>query len=129
MGEVSAYRQQGCVETFNTNGPLRQSFPVTLPNGATVHVVDGKCGACGEVIDPEKVHGRVTWPLAEVAAVDAAGYCQRCSFMTELILRLRVNGASYQAETIGPDGRWRKVVPPPPTLWQRLRRWLMQLGA
>ena len=128
MGELSEYRKRGCVETFNANGPLRQHFPVTLANGTTVHKVDGLCGSCGGVIDPERVHGRVSRPLETVAVVDAAGYCEACSFITELTLRLRVVGSTYQAEALSRDG-WRKAMPLPPTLWHRLRRWLVKMVA
>ena len=45
MGELSEFRKKGCLETYKSNGPLREHFPVKLENGATVHVVNGICGA------------------------------------------------------------------------------------
>ena len=126
MGELSEFRKNGCLQTYKSNGPLREHFPVKLENGATVHVVNGLCGKCGAVVDPKMIHGRVSRPIANVAVIQAAGYCEPCSFMTELYLRLRATGESYQAEVIGRDGRWRKVMPPAPTTWTRLRRWLVQ---
>lgn len=126
MGDLSEYRQQGCLETYTSNGPLHEHFPVKLENGATVDAVNGVCGACGAVIDPKMVHGRVSRPIASVTVIEAAGFCEPCSFMTELFVRLRATGESYQAEVIGRDGRWRKVMPPPPTTWTRLRRWIVK---
>jgi len=129
MGELSEFRKKGCLDTYKSNGLLREHFPVKLENGATVHVVNGVCGACGAVIDPKMVRGRVSRPIGSVAVIEAAGYCEPCSYMTELYVRLRATGESYQAEAIGRDGRWRKVMPPPPTLWNRLRQRLMQRSA
>lgn len=72
------------------------------------------------------VYGWVARPIANVAVTEAAGYCEPCSYITELHVRLRATGESYQAEAIGRDGRWRKFMPPSPTLCNRLRQRLMQ---
>ena len=116
-----------CIETFNTMPPLRVSFPVTLSNGASVHTVRGVCSKCSQDIATDDVHGRVTWPIATVAVVAAAGLCRACSTMTQLYLRLRPTGTTYRAEAPRLDGRgWIAVQAPPQPWWRRLRRWLLR---
>jgi len=81
-----------CIEIFNTAPELRASFLVKLQNGATVNGVHGICSRCKRRIDPADVHGRVSWPIAAVAVVEASGICRPCSTMTQLYLRLRPTG-------------------------------------
>ena len=116
-----------CIETFNTTPPLQASFPVTLSNGARVHAVRGACSKCAQDIAADDVHGRVTWPIATVAVVDAAGLCRACSTMTQLFVRLRPTGVTYRAEAPRLDGTgWVAVQAPPLPWWHTLRRWLLR---
>ncbi len=116
-----------CVDTFNTTPPLRASFPVTLSNGASVNAVRGVCSRCSQEIAPADVHGRVSWPIATVAVVDAAGLCRPCSTLTQLYVRLRPAGATYRAELPRPDGRgWVTVQALPLPPWRRFWRGLMR---
>jgi len=118
-----------CIEIFNTAPELRASFLVKLQNGATVNGVHGICSRCKRRIDPADVHGRVSWPIAAVAVVEASGICRPCSTMTQLYLRLRPTGDSYRAETPSLDGRgWRFAQPVPISWWRATLRRLARKG-
>ena len=116
-----------CIDTFNTTPALLSSFPVTLANGASVKAVHSVCSSCGQQIASSDVHGRVTWPIATVAVVSAAGLCRPCRTLTQLYVRLRPTGVTYRAEAPRPDGHgWVAVQPPPLSWWRALRRWLVR---
>lgn len=127
MGELSEAEKLRSIETFRLAPALEASFPITLPNGVSVPTPRGVCSRCKQLIDPSDVHGRVSWPIQTVAVVDAAGLCRSCSTMTQLSVRFRSVDNTFRAEARRPDGGgWVGVQPPPPSTWQRLRRWLVQ---
>ena len=110
-----------CLEVFNSAPELRLSFPIRLENGATVNGVHGVCANCKGEIDPANVRGRVSWPIATVAVVEASGLCRGCNRMTQLYMRLRPMGDTYRAETPSLDGRgWRFAQPVPPSWWRKV---------
>lgn len=114
-----------CLEIFNTASELRLSFPIRLENGAIVNGVRGVCAECKGEIDPANVRGRVSWPIATVAVVEASGLCRACNRMTQLYMRLRPVGDTYRAETLRLDGRgWQFAQATPPSWWRRLWRWM-----
>lgn len=122
---MSEAEQTRCIDTFNQTPPLTASFPITLSNGARVDAVRGVCSRCRCEIVTADVHGRVTWPIATVAVVDAAGLCRPCQTMTRLYVRLRPIGDTYRAEMPALNGRgWLAVQAPPLPWWRAWRRWL-----
>lgn len=108
------------VRAFERDRPMYQSFPIVLPNGATIATFTGVCSGCKQPVDPERVRGRVMWSLPTVATVDGNSYCERCQRITHHDCRFRAEGKTYRAEWPGLDGRWYCKVPPGPSVGQRL---------
>lgn len=125
MAELRESEKARCLDTFNTCGELQASFPLTLSNGVRVPSPRGVCSGCDDLIDPSMVHGRVNWPIAAVAVIEAAGYCEQCRRMTQLYLRVRPSGKTYRAEAPRRDGKgWAFVEPPADSWWTRFRNLL-----
>jgi len=105
---------------FHRDRPMHESFPVILPNRATIHTFTGICSACKQPVDPMMVRGRVMWSLPDVATIDANSYCTPCQRITHHDCRFRSTEKTYRAEWPGLDGRWYSKIPPQPRWWRTL---------
>jgi len=113
---------QQWIQAFGVDPPLKTQFPLRLPNGVQVPGIDCACAQCGCLVQHGMVRGRVFWSMPGVATVEASGYCQTCQIVTRIHCRLRVFGATYRAEWLGTDNRWRAQVIRPPSAWDRLAK-------
>lgn len=125
--ELRESERARCLDTFNTCDELQASFPLTLSNGVRVPTPRGVCSGCEEEIEHGMVHGRVSWPIPNVAVIEAAGYCAQCQRMTQLYFRVRASETTFRAEAPLRDGSgWAFVEPPADSWWTRLRGRLLR---
>ncbi len=112
---------------YKQDEPLYSHMPIELNNGTSVPGLHVVCKTCGSNISGDRVRGRVIQSLPHVVTIAANGFCAPCDRLTHIDCRLRANTDETLIEWLGSNGIWQGRAFRPPTLSEKLARWMRRM--